>query len=132
MKEILHILELLKRQAEAALATKTKRKVDALESIEQIKRNMLEMGRQYAAHAEGMVYEQWCNHQRRSQAQIQDAIPILEQDILLAFKKLETVQAKLMAAEDLAAQQERKARLEAEGVEEDAMLELSLLRRSLK
>lgn len=130
MKDVLHILELLKRQAEAALALRTKRKEDALAHIEQIKLNIIEMGRQQAGRTDGHIYEQWCNHQRQASAQIQEALPILDEDIRTFFTKLETVQAKVTAAEALAAKQHREAVLKAEGVEEDAMLELSLLQRT--
>lgn len=130
MKDVLHILELLKRQAEVALATKTRRRVEALENIEKIKTNIIEMGRNSAAQTDALAYERWCMHQRMSQSQIEAAIPILEEDIANAFKKLETVQAKVTAAEGLAEKQNREIRLKIESAEEDAMLELSLLRRA--
>lgn len=130
MKDVLHILELLKRQAEAALATKTRRRLEALENIEKIKANIAEMGHNTAAQTDALAFERWCTHQRMSQSQIEAAIPILEEDIANAFKKLETVQAKVTAAEGLADKQNKKIRLEIESAEEDAMLELSLLRRA--
>lgn len=130
MQDVLHILELLKRQAEARLATSTKRKADALGNIDKIKENIVEMGQKKTAQTDALAYEHWCTHQRLSLSQIEAALPILDEDIRNAFKALEIVQAKVTAAADLAKKQQRAIVLKAEAAEEDAMLELSLLRRA--
>ncbi len=129
MKDVLHIVKLLKRQAESSLALATRRKTDALANIETIKENIVEMGKEKSSQSDGLIYEHWCAHQRRTLEEIRNAIPILDQDIKNAFSNLETMQAKLTAAQSLAAKQQHEETLKVEEVEEDAMLELSLLRR---
>ena len=123
-------MKLLKRQAESALALATRRKSDALVNIESIKDNIIEMGKTKSSQNDGLIYEHWCAHQRRTLDEIKNALPILDEDIRNAFTHLETTQAKLTAAQSLADKQDIEERLKAEGVEEDAMLELSLLRRA--
>ncbi|MBL4871494.1 MAG: hypothetical protein JKX72_11135 [Robiginitomaculum sp.] len=130
MKNVLQIVDLLKRQAETALARATRRKADALINIEAIKENIIEMGASKSGLSSGLIYEHWCAHQRHALEEIYLTLPELEQDVRAAFAHLETVQAKFTAAESLRAKQEHEEKLKAEAVEEDAMLELYLLRRT--
>ncbi len=132
MKDVLHIVKLLKRQAESALALATRRKSDALVNIESIKDNIVEMGKTKSSRNDGLVYEHWCAHQRYTLGEIKNALPMLDEDIITAFRNLENVQAKLTAAQGLADKQNREETLKMEASEEDAMLELSLLRRVQK
>lgn len=129
MQDVLHIVELLKRQAESGLTLATRRKADALVNIETIKANIIEMGRATTSQNDGLIYEHWCAHQRHTLSEILSSLPLLDQDIHTAFNHLETVQAKLTAAQSLAAKQRHEEALKVEEAEEDAMLELSLLRR---
>ena len=127
---MLHIVKLLKRQAESALALATRRKSDALVNIESIKDNIVEMGKTKSSQNDGLVYEHWCAHQRRTLDEIWQSLPLLDEDIRNAFTHLENVQAKLTAAQGLADKQVVEEKLKQEALEEDAMLELSLLRRA--
>ncbi len=129
MKDILNIVGLLKQQAETALALATRRKTDALIHIEAIKNNIIEMGKSQNGDVNGLVYEHWCAHQRHALEHISCSLPVLDQDIANAFAHLETVQAKLTATQDLAKQQHYVEIQNREAAEEDAMLDLSLLRR---
>ncbi len=130
MKDILNIVSLLKQQAEVALALATRRKVDALIHIEAIKNNIIEMGKTQNGQVNGLVYEHWCAHQRHALEHIYCTLPELDQDIGASFAHLETVQAKLTAAQDLAKKQHYVEMQKREAAEEDAMLDLSLLRRT--
>ena len=129
MKDILNIVALLKQQAEATLALATRRKTNALIHIKAIKNNIIEMGKTQNGQVNGLVYEHWCAHQRHALEQIHCSLPVLDQDIATAFAQLETVQAKLTTAQDLAKQQHYMEMQKREAAEEDTMLDLSLLRR---
>ena len=130
MEEVLHILSLLKQQAEAQLAVKTNRNNDALARIKSYSDSIIMRGQEMSARENMQVYEQWCVLQQQNIAQIKSALPILDQDIRNSFLHLQTVQAKVTAAESLDVKERRETALKAEAAEEDAMLELSLLKRA--
>lgn len=131
MKDVLHILTLLKRRAEADLSRETRRRSDVLANMDAIKIEMAELNQNNMAvdEANSRNYTNWLSFQKQSLMRLSGTLPKIDMDIKQAFEGLEQVQAKLSAAEKIYAKQVHEIALEQEAIEDDAMLELSLLRK---